>query len=76
MRRLLAQTSLQARTRNAMFATVDTNRKIGIPMRLMSTIAYERKPPLSANRKLRGNDFPRASRSSTRTVGFRLAISR
>ena len=29
-----------------MFATVDTNRKIGIPMRLMSTIAYERKPPL------------------------------
>ena len=39
MGRLLAQTSLQARTRNAMFATVDTNRKIGIGRRaLMSTM--------------------------------------
>ena len=39
MGRFFAQTSLQARTRNAMFATVDTNRKIGIGRRaLMSTM--------------------------------------
>eukprot|EP00964_Phaeocystis_antarctica_P096209 scaffold62556_cov69-Phaeocystis_antarctica.AAC.4 len=39
MGRLVAQTSLQARTRNAVFATMDTNRKMGIPTRLMSTIS-------------------------------------
>ena len=43
MGRFFAQTSLQARTRNAMFATVDTNRKIGIGRRaLMSTMVTVR----------------------------------
>ena len=39
MGRLVAQTSLKARTRNAVFATMDKNRKMGIPTRLMSTIS-------------------------------------